>query len=92
MRILEDTLNEVIELGAGETRTVKYDVSPLNATVSYLVLEMRDGRSKSFTTFVLLGRVSETNVNFPSIMNYPLRVIKNGVFACIHSTDARHSW
>ncbi|MDQ5976362.1 MAG: hypothetical protein QG664_275 [Patescibacteria group bacterium] len=87
---LADTQNEIILLQPGETRTVEYAAQPLgSAAVSYVVVEMHDGISKSFLD-IRFARVDidETNVNFPSIMDYPLKAgVETGVFSCIHGVN-----
>lgn len=87
---LADTQNEIVLLQPGETRTVEYAAQPLgSAAVSYVVVEMHDGISKSFLDIRFArADIEETNVNFPSIMDYPLRAgVETGVFSCIHGTN-----
>ncbi len=87
---LADTQGEIIELQPGETRTVEYTAQPIStAAVSYVVVEMHDGTSKSFLgiRFQRDG-VLETNVNFPGVMSYPLQAgVETEMFACIHGTN-----
>ncbi len=87
---LADTQNEIILLQPGETRTVEYVAHPLgSAAVSYVVVEMHDGMSKSFLDIRFArADIEETNVNFPSIMDYPLQAgNETGIFACIHGVN-----
>jgi hypothetical protein len=88
--MLADTQGEIIELQPGETRTVEYTAQPIStAAVSYVVVEMHDGTSKSFLgiRFQRDG-VLETNVNFPGVTSYPLQAgVETEMFACVHGTN-----
>lgn len=87
---LADTRSEIIGLKPGETKVVEYAAQPLSgAAVSYIVVEMRDGMSKSFLDirFTRDG-IPETNVNFPGVTSYPLQAgIETKMFSCIHGTN-----
>lgn len=87
---LAHTQNDLILLEPGETKTVEYTAQPLSdAAVSYVVVEMQDGQSKSFLDIRFQrDGVLETNVNFPGVMSYPLRAgVEAQMFACIHGTN-----
>jgi len=87
---LSDTSSEILLLQPGETKTVEYTAQPLStAAVSYVVLEMHDGVSKSFLDIRFTrDSVQETNINFPSVTSYPLQAgVETGMFACVHGTN-----
>lgn len=84
-----DMQQEVILLKAKETKTLAYKAQPINASVSYLVVEVKDRDAKSILDirFVRDG-IEETRINFPSIETYPLKAgEKAGLFSCVHSTN-----
>ena len=86
---LKDTKTESVRLEPRETKIVSYTVSPIQATVSYLVAEADDAGSKSILNirFVRDG-INETRINFPGITEYPLQAGKEEtLFSCVHSTN-----
>ena len=86
---LNDTKTELVSLKANEAKELSYGAKPINASVSYLVVEAKDGNSKSILDirFVRDG-IEETRINFPSITKYPLtQNEENTLFSCVHSTN-----
>ncbi|MBP6975630.1 MAG: hypothetical protein KBB51_02245, partial [Candidatus Moranbacteria bacterium] len=86
---LSDTQTELVKIKAHETKIVEYVAKPLDASVSYVVAELKDGQSSSFLDirFVRDG-IDETRINFPSIETYPLQAGQEAkLFSCVHSTN-----
>ncbi len=87
---LAHSQDDLIVLEPGETKTVEYTAQPLSdAAVSYVVVEMQDGQSKSFLDIRFMrDGVMETNVNFPGVTSYPLQAgVETEMFSCIHGTN-----
>ena len=85
----QDIKQEVILLKAKEVKTLAYVAKPINASVSYLVAEVKDRDTKSLLDirFVRDG-IEETRINFPSIETYPLKAGEVAkLFSCVHSTN-----
>ena len=85
----EDIYQEVIALKAKETKSLSYVAKPIDASVSYLVVEAKYQDTKSLLDirFVRDG-IDETRINFPSIETYPLKAGEEvKLFSCVHSTN-----
>ncbi len=85
----QDMRQEVVLLKAKETKSLSYAAKPIDASVSYLVVEAKDHDTKSILDirFVRDG-IDETRINFPSIETYPLKAGEEArLFSCVHSTN-----
>ncbi|HAT68279.1 MAG TPA: hypothetical protein DCS20_01525, partial [Candidatus Yonathbacteria bacterium] len=86
---LKDTKTELVQLKPGETKEIAYVANPIDSSASYLVVETKDGNSKSILDirFARDG-VEETRINFPGITGFPLTEGKEtSLFSCAHSTN-----
>jgi len=86
---LSDTQSQIIELKAGEKKTLSYTIPPMSISVPYLIFRMHDGFSSSFLNIRFVrDDVIETRINFPSVQAYPLKAgQETSVFSCVHSTN-----
>lgn len=86
---VKDQKTESITLAPQETKELAYAVKPIEASVSYVVVEAADQGSKSILDirFVRDG-IKETRINFPGVLKYPLTQNEdNTVFSCVHATN-----
>lgn len=85
----QDMYQEVVALKAKETKSLSYAAKPIDSSVSYLVVEVKDRDAKSILDirFVRDG-IEETRINFPSVETYPLKAGEAAdLFSCVHSTN-----
>lgn len=85
----QDMYQEVVSLKAKEVKSLSYAAKPIDSSVSYLVVEVKDRDMKSILDirFVRDG-IEETRINFPSIETYPLKAGEEAkLFSCVHSTN-----
>jgi hypothetical protein len=86
---LLDSFTENIELSTNGTKRIQHSFSKKDNSVSYVVVTLRDGESKSILgiRYVREG-IEETRINFPSILSYPLKKdVENTMFSCLHATN-----
>jgi len=84
-----DTEQETISLTAGQTKTLKYEVTNTEYPVYYLEVESKwnDFTSILDMRFARQG-VSRPRLNFVGVNSFPFSgVDQNGVFACIHNAS-----
>jgi len=85
-----DNQTELITLKPKETKSLSYSTTKAIGSVSYLLVEARDGDASSVMNirFVRDG-IEEMRLNFPSLTNFPVTEGKEmSIFSCVHSTNA----
>jgi len=84
-----DEQRELIVLKPKETKTLSYNTMKATGSVSYLLVEARDGdaSSKMNIRFVRDG-IEEMRLNFPSLTSFPVKEGEEmSIFSCVHSTN-----
>ncbi len=81
---------EAILVKANEKKSISYETKEYKGAVTYLVVEARDGASKSILDIRFVrDDVEQVRMNFPGIMSFPLKAVEeNTVFSCIHATNS----
>jgi uncharacterized protein YcfL len=85
-----DEQAELVTLKPKETKTLSYSTTKHTGSVSYLLVEAKDGDASSILNirFVRDG-IEEMRLNFPSITSFPVTEGKEmSIFSCVHSTNA----
>lgn len=84
-----DEQAELITLKPKETKTLSYTATKHIGSVSYLLVEAKDGDASSLMNirFVRDG-IEEMRLNFPSITSFPVKEGEEmSIFSCVHSTN-----
>lgn len=84
-----DEQAELITLKPNETKSLSYTATKQIGSVSYLLVEVRDGDASSLMNirFVRDG-IEEMRLNFPSITMFPITEGQEmSIFSCVHSTN-----
>ncbi len=84
-----DEQTELITLKPKETKSLSYTATKATGSVSYLLIEAKDGDASSIMNirFVRDG-IEEMRLNFPSVTSFPVTEGKEmSIFSCVHSTN-----